>query len=118
MRRRLILFLLVLLPFQFAWSAAAAYCGHEIDPSAKHFGHHVHVHKAATDSTDAAKHAAGIAAPDLDCPVCHLGAPGLPGEVAIIGVSLEPSQFSPPEVPTPPSAIAEAPERPNWLLAA
>jgi hypothetical protein len=118
MRRRLILVLLVLLPFQFAWSAAAAYCGHETDPSANHFGHHVHVHKAASGSTDTAKHAAGVAAPDLDCPVCHLGAPALPAEVALIGASTASTHISAPEVPAPRSTIAEAPERPNWLLAA
>lgn len=118
MRRWLICFLLVLLPFQFAWSAAAAYCGHEIDPSAKHFGHHAHVHKAATGSPETAKHAAGVTAPDADCPVCHWGAPALPAEVTIVDASSASTYFPPLKSSEPLSTIAEAPERPNWLLAA
>ncbi|RQP21851.1 cation efflux protein, CzcI family [Piscinibacter terrae] len=116
MRRWLVVLLLVVLPFQFAWTAAAAYCGHETSASVKHFGHHVHVHKAATGSVDA-KHAGGTAAPDLDCPVCHLGAPALPAEFAVVDVSIPPAEFAAPDAAAPPSAIAEAPERPNWLLA-
>ena len=118
MRRRLIIFLLVLLPFQFAWTAAAAYCSHEANPSAKHFGHHVHVHKAMSSSVDAGKHGTATAAPDADCPVCNLSAPPLPTELAVVEVAHPHHTLAPPDVPPPPSAIADTPERPNWSLAA
>ena len=47
MRRWLFIFLLLVLPFQMVWAAAAPYCAHEVNPSAKkHFGHHEHKHSA------------------------------------------------------------------------
>jgi len=115
MRRWLVILLLLVLPFQFAWSSAAAYCGHETSGSAKHFGHHVHVHK---DASADAKHALGTAAPDLDCSVCHLGAPALPAEFATVAVAVPRAPFMPPDEMSPPSADAQGPERPNWPLAA
>lgn len=40
MRRWLLIFLLVLLPFQLSWAASAAYCEHERDTQPEHWGHH------------------------------------------------------------------------------
>jgi hypothetical protein len=40
MRRYLIIFLLLLLPFQFSWAAVASYCQHETESSTQHIGHH------------------------------------------------------------------------------
>ena len=40
MRRWLLIFLLLLLPFQFSWAASAAYCQHERDTRPEHWGHH------------------------------------------------------------------------------
>lgn len=117
MRRRLVILLLMLLPFQFAWSAAATYCAHEADASVRHFGHHVHVHKAGK-AMDGSKHAGALSAPDDDCSACHLSAPTLPPDVPAITVTQP--DIAPPVVVLVPhlSAFADTPERPNWPLAA
>lgn len=78
MRRWLTLVLLFVLPIQFAWSAAAAYCQHEQSPATTHIGHHTHVHKAEKASSDASDQHDGKAAKsgklvgDNDCGYCHL----------------------------------------------
>lgn len=71
MRRLFILFMLVLLPLQWSWAAAATVCQHETGSA--HFGHHEHRHDA-----DQAGHPAADGksdAPSLnfhaDCQVCH-----------------------------------------------
>ena len=89
MRRLLIVLLAIVLPLQFAWAGAAAYCGHEPEgTAARHWGHHGHAHQgsegvalsAKADKADKAssKHAdkpdTPYQAPDLDCAVCHLAA--------------------------------------------
>lgn len=116
MSRWLVILLLVLLPFQFAWSAAAGYCAHETDANVKHFGHHVHIHKAGK-AVDSQKHLGGLSAPDDDCSACHLSAPSLP--TAVASLALPDPQLLPPLVTAafPPSAVLDAPERPNWSLA-
>ena len=80
MRRLVLVVLMLLLPLQSVWSAAAALCVHEADPTVQHFGHHGAHHAQAShaDAADAAD-AAGAAAVASDA------APGdgraLPGEV-------------------------------------
>jgi hypothetical protein len=47
MRRLIAVFMLALLPFQFSWSAVAAYCMHESSTAqSQHLGHHEHKHEA------------------------------------------------------------------------
>lgn len=67
MKRFLLIFLLMLLPLQFSWAVAGAYCAHE-EAAAPHFGHHVHEHDKANDDT---KHEAKKGQPDTDCDYCH-----------------------------------------------
>ena len=55
MRKVMVMLLLAVLPFQFVWGAAAAYCQHEQGSEVTHFGHHFHKHQvvktvAAEDS--------------------------------------------------------------------
>ena len=54
MLRTFLIFVALLLPLQFAWSAASAYCQHETSElQSKHFGHHSHAHKGeAKKSSD------------------------------------------------------------------
>jgi len=60
MRRPLLVFLMLLMSFQFAWGAAASVCAHEqIKASERHFGHHDPHHEKA--ATSAAYEAAGDA---------------------------------------------------------
>ena len=81
MSRWLTIFLLFVLPVQFAWSAAAAYCQHEEVPTKTHIGHHVHEHDATGDtgSKASAKHLGDKSASktikllgDNDCGYCQL----------------------------------------------
>ncbi|HEY1130525.1 MAG TPA: DUF2946 family protein [Roseateles sp.] len=78
MRRWLIIALLFVLPLQFAWAAAAAYCGHEEAPAKTHVGHHTHEHQADPGDNGADKHAKASMAKaaklvaDTDCGYCHL----------------------------------------------
>ncbi len=61
-----------MLPIQFCWAAAAAYCGHEDGGAAKHFGHHDHRHGAASDDGVSKDTRASPALADNDCSTCHL----------------------------------------------
>jgi hypothetical protein len=78
MLRWLTLVLLFVLPLQFAWSAAAAYCQHEEAPATAHVGHHSHVHQGGKSGDDGVSHEAskaskaGKLAADNDCGYCHL----------------------------------------------
>jgi hypothetical protein len=76
-RRYLILLLLAVLPYQFVWGAAAAYCGHESGTEVSHFGHHAHKHqnnKATPSTNDCAPDDAGSPlVDDADCDYCHWG---------------------------------------------
>lgn len=114
MRRILILLLALLLPLQLAWAGAAAYCGHEKGAaSSRHFGHHSHAHQERT----AAGHADGEGAklPDLDCAMCHFA--GSHGLVPATDWSAAPGvatlQYHP-LATTWRSALARAPDRPQW----
>ena len=80
MRRWLTILMLLVLPGQFAWSAAAAYCQHEQVPAKAHIGHHVHEHEAPGDSGSQASDEsgdhlaskAGNFVGDNDCGYCNL----------------------------------------------
>lgn len=117
MRRVLLVFLLVLMPIQFAWSSVASYCGHESGVAAKHVGHHAHEHDGAK-TPDMQKKVGSIAVPDDDCSTCHTSAPSPPP--ADFEVESRAPHFATPLLePTPDSsAIADTPDRPNWSLAA
>ncbi len=127
MRRWLVLFLLVLLPLQFTWSAAAAYCEHESEHEstrqAQHFGHHVHAHgDAAGDASHAKKPAGadkakGKLTVDSDCGNCHLSAAkpvpattmSLAGPATRLPRAGADKRFS--------TRAPDHPERPNWRIA-
>jgi cytochrome c553 len=77
MRRWLLIFLLLLLPFQLSWASASAYCQHERDTQSQHWGHHEH----ETRGTDRSHSGEGAqknssTQPNAvvgDCAVCHGG---------------------------------------------
>jgi len=114
MFRLVALLLALLLPLQFAWGAAAAYCPHEAAPRvAGHFGHHEHVHK---DAADAKQPAGGKQLVDNDCASCHaagsaIAADATQGPAPALAVRRVAFPTSPP----PTSAFARAPDRPQWL---
>ena len=75
MRRWLVVFMLLVLPLQFAWAAAAPYCAHEAASAAgKHPGHHQHVHQGSSDAAKAGDGGAGFGTNHSDCASCHAGA--------------------------------------------
>lgn len=84
MRRLLIICLMLLLPTQWTWAAAAAVCAHEAGGS--HIGHHEHKHSHPGDLTgepasatsgasampDPPTDAADPVKPHSDCASCHV----------------------------------------------
>jgi hypothetical protein len=113
-RRCLIIFFIVFLPLQFAWVAAAPYCGHEKVDKVSHFGHHARVHKAATADT---KPASLLAGDDLDCDYCHIGcAQALPSNVQNLFVASH-SVYVPREPFPARFGVPELIDRPNWSFA-
>lgn len=50
MTRRIVSCLLLMLAFQFTWSAISAYCMHESGVAAQHLGHHQHKPDAHPDA--------------------------------------------------------------------
>ena len=87
MRRLIAVLMLALLPFQFSWSAVAAYCMHESSTSqSQHLGHHEHQHEAKGGNGQAEKSSQGADAFDVDCSVCH-GA-GIGGGISLFFFSL------------------------------
>ena len=112
MLRTFIIFVSLLLPLQFAWSAASAYCQHETtEQQSKHFGHHFHVHKGEVKKSSDSKLMA-----DSDCASCHASASAaIPTQLD--GCDFEATLPLAEVVPTQPftSALARAPDRPQWL---
>jgi hypothetical protein len=126
MRRWLTILLLFVLPVQFAWSAAAAYCQHEEVTGAAHFGHHAHDHAASSGTgTKASGEKSGDASTakliklvgDNDCGFCHLSfaKPMVPVEL-----HFDQSSASLPDFASNQAFRSRGPdllERPNWRFA-
>lgn len=116
MFRLVALLLALLMPLQFVWGAAATYCGHESSSGTgaqvtPHFGHHEHVHKA-----DGKKAADIQLVGDNDCGTCHATCSAVASVPSGTSVVPEISRryVLPPEA-SPDSALARAPDRPQWL---
>lgn len=103
MRRFILIFLMMLLPVQWSWAAAASVCAHEKDKS--HFGHHEHKHSASPEVAEPDE--ADGKAPSFhpDCQVCHgIGAGCLTAstEVGAAWASSEPPRAYGRHIPEPP----------------
>lgn len=116
MFRFVALLLALLMPLQFVWGAAAAYCGHE-SPNGpgvqvtQHFGHHQHVHKA-----DAKKVADIQLVGDNDCGTCHAGCSAVTSVPCITSVlPMTARRYVLPSEASLASALSRAPDRPQWL---
>lgn len=121
MRRWLTIFLIIWLPFQLGWAAAANCCQHASGSASSHFGHHSnkHIGKApATAKSDAGKQGEqSKLIPDHDCTFCHLSAlQPLPFGVAHPLIETG-ATLSPTPVRELSSYISDGLERPNWLTA-
>lgn len=115
MRKLLLILLMFVIPYQFAWAGAASYCSHEVDaPGKMHFGHHQHIHSVC--KTDGKSSPEKKLADDKDCGSCNLHASlsyvaHLTSSVAMPH-SLEAALGPPMPKLSPPFS---APERPQWL---
>jgi hypothetical protein len=114
-RRWVFALLLLVVPFQLVWGAAAPYCAHEASTSAKkHFGHHEHKHQAGDEivsATDDADVTAG--AFHADCESCHLGSSAfMPAVTAAVDALPHGSASNPPD-PRYDSHIPAGPQRPD-----
>lgn len=72
MRSFLVIVMMLLLPAQWTWAAAASVCAHEKTTQSAHFGHHEHAHQGAA-SLDGANDdgQGGSLAEHPDCGACH-----------------------------------------------
>ena len=114
MRRWLVVFMLLVLPPQFVWAAAAPYCAHEAASAAgKHPGHHQHVHQGGSDAGKAGDDGGGLGANHTDCASCHAGAAAtLP--LAAAGLASAPREvLRGPPAPRYRSHTPSGPERPD-----
>lgn len=120
MRRLLILLFAVMLPLQFTWASAAAFCEHGREQQrqqetgsapAWHFGHHTHEHE-----TGGAHGKSGTKLPDADCAICHFA-----GSQVMLPVATQPASYHFITVryrvlPVHYGSVpARAPDRPQWL---
>ncbi len=117
MHRWLAILLLALLPLQFSWAAAAAYCGHESGKHAQHLGHQEHQHagQATADNDSAPADPSAPSGFDVDCGHCHGTFASMPAPA---------SDMAPLTLSSHPDAPVEGivrtlakspPERPQWL---
>lgn len=113
-KKFLLILLLMILPLQYSWSAAAVYCQHE-QGSSMHFGHHSHQHKAQVDEPDGQAKSKNVHG---DCEYCHLfsHATLLPAVASLAipagqeHVEVRRLNFS--------SHIPDSPNPPDWRLVA
>lgn len=115
-KRLFFVFLLVVVPIQMSWGAAAGYCRHESGDAAQHFGHHDHRHHPLpADGKDASGQSS--LQPHADCAACHLNCPTATS-ASSVSVTL-PGAFFIADAPRPLSSMfPEGPERPKWMPAA
>ena len=114
MQRILLIVLFALVPLQYTWAAAGAYCQHEQSQDVGHFGHHNHLHHAAeSDGSDK------LPLVDMDCAMCHV--------VGVAVISIAQSESASVEhnatavfdgTSLYASVCASRPERPKWMAAA
>ena len=109
-KKLLLILLLAIVPFQFAWAAAGVYCQHENGAASQHFGHHAHQHHGKSDSSDSKTKAGKV---HLDCSSCHgTGCAIFPAEVvAELTLSVETYLDLTPQPYT--SHIPDGPRRPD-----
>lgn len=129
MRKQLILILLIAFSFQFCWAAASAFCQHETDKGAQHFGHHPHHHsstgldKSADDGDD--DHEDNLKKPlsakktnsHPDCATCSQGG-SLVMELQISSLDFPLREnLNSLALVQPATPFLAEPERPKWMIA-
>ena len=117
MRRWFLIFLLLMVQFQFVWGAAAAYCGHETSAAiVPHFGHHEHRHQGDDPRAPTPEeNSIGQGIDHADCGTCHLGTSGTLPVPSFVMAGLEPSEYLVGRGPRFSSHVPAAPERPDRI---
>ncbi|MFZ6658306.1 hypothetical protein [Undibacterium sp. TJN19] len=118
MLKKILTMLILALTIQFNWTVASAYCLHETDKSASHFGHHPHQHDNAAqddekspDSRQKATHA--------DCDSCvHSAMTAMPWHAAVASPLPGLSHQLAFPLFTPPAPYMGMPDRPQWMALA
>lgn len=113
MKRLVIILMLMLFPLQATWAAIGAYCQHESDVAAQHFGHHAHQHKADEGKTKKG----ALPKFDADCAFCCVSGIAhfissfdyIPIDELSMAHALTASDALP-------SSLHERPERPKWVV--
>lgn len=113
MRRRLVCFLLCLIPLQFSWAAMTDYYAHEHDMPAQHFSHYDEQHQTTHAAPDDGKQSA---ASDLGHDHCHLW--GFLGILSACTLTVETISQSllHGDAASYHLLISDQPERPSWLI--
>lgn len=121
MLKKFVFMIILAFTLQLSWAVASAYCMHETDKSAQHFGHHPHEHEAVDGEIHTEKSADKSqkkAAAHPDCASCT------PSPLAAYSSSLLISQstliayqLSGSALQTPAPFLAQ-PERPKWMALA
>lgn len=108
--RRFVVFLLLLgLPLQYTWAAAASYCAHD-EVCSGHFGHHVHKH--LDDAGDGES-----PVPSAHADAHHGATTGIPERAWLLAVESAEAIRVVFEPHFSLSDISSEPERPKWPAA-
>jgi len=118
--RRIFSCLLLMLAFQFTWSAISAYCMHETGVAAQHLGHHQHkpdAHDTQLAGADDGKPAPAKKAAHSHCASCVHAV--LAPAAAAPAPCLMLARAAPASIePTFASIVQSPPYRPQWRAAA
>lgn len=108
--------MLLVLPLQAFWAAAASYCQHESETSTYHFGHHLHTRH--DDASADGKQQRSTLLSHVDCLHSHGGILALAMEP--LKLALQPDSIVNPSFNTDrfSSLLPDRPEKPKWLRAA
>lgn len=118
MLKKFVFMIVLAFTLQLSWAVASAYCMHETDMSAQHFGHHPHEHEtvdgdAHTDKSADKSQKKAASHPDCaSCAPSPLGAYST--NLLIILSKLIAYQLSAASLQTPAPFLAQ-PERPKWM---
>lgn len=112
-KKLFLILLLAILPYQFSWAVAGAYCQHEQGTASQHFGHHAHQHEAKADAPEGK---AGMGKLHSDCSSCH-GAGCVVFVTALPALGLLPAvrEYVEPRPISYTSHVPDGPRRPDRL---
>ncbi|TWI66423.1 hypothetical protein IP91_02237 [Pseudoduganella lurida] len=115
MKRLFLILLLALLPLQYAWAAAAAYCDHEAGKRS-HFGHHSHQQHGGgqVDNHDHPDKKHQPAKVHADCAACQFGHQAWLGIEWFAPLPATRAAWPPQDTLHFTSHIAEGRQRPDW----